>query len=408
MRNKIANWKIVNLFFFIIFSAVLIFGTAVSVCAVDNKYTFSDIKMSIKIPRDYITITKDFSRDEQAFETLDLDYDETITAFKSAGIYLQAYDENKITKITLTVASDDDSKKINNYSDITATQRQQIIDAFLEDETYLTGVEKKHGGNIFLDFTLKNEDNDKTLYASQCNTVINGMNINLTMQKSGESFDNDDNKVLDSIAESISFDKITLKTGPAFDWWRVVLVLAIMAAIAVAVSYIYKQYNEAKRRKLKERRDRSRMNNQQKLAQVIEEETKTSTDTFNEENLSNQEQEQPYQPEQLTFDELLGYQDENEYKERAATDLESYDINVKEKNVNAGMDYFEDSGDSINNSVDYFDSYFKESTKHRSVFSRFFSILGAYIKIAFNHTRYFFKNLGKMISEIFKGKQKKN
>lgn len=408
MRYKIANWKIINLFFTILIVAVLIFGTALSVCAVDNKYTFSDIKMSIKIPRDYITVTKDLSRDDMAFETLDLDYDETITAFKSAGIYLQSYDEEKITKITLTVVSDEDSKKINNYSDITATQRQEIIDAFLEDETYLTGVEKKHGGNIFLDFTLnrKNENDDKTVYVSQCNTVINGMNINLTMQKTDEPFNNDDNKVLDSIAESISFDKIILKTGPAFDWWRVVLVLGIMAAIAVAVSYIYKQYNEAKRRKLKERRNRSRINNQQKLAQVIEEETKTSIETVKEETLPDQKQ--IYQSEQLTFDELLGYQDESEYKERAATDLESYNINVKEKDINAGIEYFEDSGNSIDNRVDYFDSYFKESTKQRSSLSRLFSMLGAYIKIAFNHTRYFFKNLGKMISEIFKGRKKKN
>ena len=178
-----------------------------------------------------------------------------------------------------------------------------------------------------------------------------------------------------------------------------------MAAIAVAVSYIYKQYNEVKRRKLRERRDRSRTNNQQKDSQTVED-SKTAIETVKEENLPDQEQ--IYKAQQLSFNESLGYQDESEYKSRAATDLESYDINVKEKDINAGMEYFEDSGDSIDDKVDYFDSYFKESTKQRSGFSRFFSILGAYIKIAFNHTRYFFKNLGKIISDIFKRKKKKS
>ena len=73
--------------------------------------------------------------------------------------------------------------------------------------------------------------------------------------------------------------------------------------------------------------------------------------------------------------------------------MAGYDINVRERDPNKGVGYFEDGGDSIDDGSDYFDTYFKEPVEERTAMQRFFSAIGSYIKIAATHTGYFFKNL---------------
>ena len=98
----------------------------------------------------------------------------------------------------------------------------------------------------------------------------------------------------------------------------------------------------------------------------------------------------------ITFDEALGYGTEDEFAARSAADLDSldsYDISVRERDPNSGMNYFEDDGTGIDNAEDYFDSFFKEPTETRSGIMRLMATIGAYIEIAARHVGYFFKNL---------------
>ena len=76
-----------------------------------------------------------------------------------------------------------------------------------------------------------------------------------------------------------------------------------------------------------------------------------------------------------------------------AVDLDTYDINVKEKDPMNGVSYFEDEGDSIDDRTDYFDTYFKEPTERRSGIGRALSTVGAYVGIALRHIGLFFKNI---------------
>ncbi|MBR5023927.1 MAG: hypothetical protein IKX48_02585, partial [Victivallales bacterium] len=61
-------------------------------------------------------------------------------------------------------------------------------------------------------------------------------------------------KMLTNAANSLSFDHIRRNTGAVFDWWRLLLWVGILAALAIAVSVIYRQYNAANKRKTEERR----------------------------------------------------------------------------------------------------------------------------------------------------------
>ena len=378
-----------KIFITILTVTALLFCTVMQTAALDDKYTFSDIGMTLKIPKTLTVITKDSERTDEAFAKVGLDYDETITAFNAAHIYLQAFDPDGAFKITLTVTSDDNSESINNYSDISAQQREDILNTYLSDSMCTGAVEIKHGGNIYFDITLESGTEDAPLYIRQSNTVINGYNINLTLQKEGESILNEEAKVLTNIANSLTFDKITLNnSGPSFEWWRFLIWIVILAALSFGISFAYKRYNLAQKKKLEERRRRH--------AAALTESRRASA--------SDKDSPNPVTTEgEPSFDEILGYESDDDYQSRAATDLESFDINVKEKNKDGGVSYFEDSGDGIDDGTDYFDTYFKEPTVSRTPVERAAGTVGAYLKIAFNHLGYFFKNIFKAISKFFKG-----
>lgn len=394
------------IFLLFVMTFAMLFATSLQTSALENKYYIDQLQMSIKLPKDYNVVTINSERDDEVFSTLSLDYDETMTAFYAANIYLQAYDAQNKHKITLTMVSDEDSKAVNNYSDITAAQRQSVLESFLADENCTEGVEKKYGGNIFFELSIESKSDDKTIYTRQCNTVINGMNINLTLQKDNEKPSNDELKVLSNAANSMTFDKITLNSGPRFDWWRILLWIFTLAVILGGVSLWHKHKTEANKRKLQERRMRSRAKIEPMIPQhpeFIEEIDKAPADVENaESNISN-----PLSDsfEEITFDESLGYGNTDEFLNRASTDLESYDISVKEKDPNNGISYFEDDGKSIDNEEDYFDTYFKKQETPRKASVRFFSSIWNNIRILFRHIGYFFKNLVTSISSLFNTKK---
>ena len=343
--------------------------------ALDNKYRFNELKMSVSVPKDYYVITLDSERNDPAFEALNLNYDETITAFRNSDIYLRAYDPDKTFWLSMIVTTTPGSKTINNYSDISAADRKDILNSLKSDPSVDSAVEVKHNGVIFFDSSGKSVSGEDTTYVQQSNTVVNGMQIDLVLQKPDEEIEPAEAKALTNLANSLEFDKIRRTTGPTFDWWRVLLWAVILAGLALALSVLYRSRNNAKRRREEEKR------------------LSAAADT-----------DVAPQAERMTLDEALGYQDEEQFAQRSSSDLDDYTIKVEEKNPMSGVEFFEDNGESIDDAVDYFDTYFTEPTEQRSGTKRFFGAFLTYVKIIFRHIGYFFVNLK---NKLFKKKKKK-
>ena len=356
----------------------MLFVLALQTAALDDKYRFDDLKMSVRAPKDFYVITRESESSDPAFSALKLGYDETMIAFRNSDIYLRAYDPEQIYWISVIVTSTDESKTINNYSDISASARKDILENLKNEASVESAVEVKHNDNIFFETGGKAAEGSRTLYIEQSNTVINGMQIDLVLQKYDEAILPEESKALTNMANSLEFDKINRTTGPIFEWWRLLLWVGILVGLAVALSLLYRQRNEQHRRRLQERR-------QQHALAMAEREGRETPEA-----------------ETVTFDEALGYEDEAAFTDRAETDLDTYDISVQEKNPQRGVAYFEDNGESIDDGTDYFDTYFKEPVETRSGISRFFGMIGTNIKIALRHTGFFFKNLW---SKIFKKKK---
>lgn len=379
----------------------LLFSLLFPAGAIDNSYYISQIGLTVKVPVEFTVITRDTEKDDKAFLDLSLDYDDTMKTFKESDIYLQGIDiENQLT-LTITMTEDENSKVINSYNELTEEERKSILESMMTDKIYAKGDEKKHGDFYCLDFQIKKIDEETTTYGDQINTVVNGMNINLILTKEKTPLSSEQDRELNAIANTMTFDRIT-KTGPTFEWWRILLWLLIISVITFSIYFIYKQYNESNIRK-----ERARKNNEEPTIEKLIppppkiKKNKTNISQYNE------AEKRANEIEQLTFDEALGYENKEDFMDRSLSDLDSFEIKVSEEKANKGMEYFEDNGESVLGKEDYFDKYFKEQYVPRKRSTRIISAIGTYLKLFFKKIGYFFVNIGHDIASVFTKKHKK-
>ena len=362
--------------------AIVLCFAVVSAAAQDNTYTFNDFGMSVKVPKEFYVITRNTSRGDNVFEKTGLDYDKTMTEFHAAGIYLRAYEPDNAYQLSMTVTKNESSAAVNNYSDLTAAQRKSIAETLLADESVSSSQEVKRNGIIFFETERKLVTEGTTVYIHLDNTIVNGYSIDLSLQKNDNEISSEEAKVLSSMANSLNFKNINRNNGPKFDLWRLLLWVVILAAIAVAVSLIYKRHNEATKARMEARRLRR---------------STPSNHSFGKET---EEKEEAWQ---MTFDESLGYRDDEEFASRAdADEMAGYDIKVRDRDPNKGVAFFEDGGDGIDDGSDYFDTYFKEPVEQRTAMQRFAGAVGTYAKMALRRMENFFINLYKKISVAVK------
>lgn len=407
--------KSFKIFLSVLVCFVLVVLSVFSVGAIDDKYEIDEIGLSIKLPREYSVITTTTPEDDEVFSKLSLDYNETMTAFDAAHIYLQGVSEDQILKVTLTQTSDKNSEAINNYSSLSSSERKTVKEAFLSDQMYTSGTEVKHNGNHYIDLRFAKDTPSGTIYGYQCNTVVNGMNINLTMQKNAEDLTADEVKVITNIANSIKFDKVKT-SGIALDWWRILLWIVVLIGIAVAAHYLYRFYVNSKKEKEEQRRNKTRIQSKtirREEENLIDEKPEVSSSTSRYQSLFD---DLGIDDDMMSFEETLGY-DTDDYHSRANTDLDYFDIDVKTKDTSDADAFFEDyendtdHSDFLNDLLsdddsDYFDDFFSERSRYteeeRPQRNKPSDNKNSVMKRCSN----FSKNLSRMISDKTKSKRK--
>ena len=364
-----------------------------SVSAIDNKYYLSDLKMTVRIPNQYYTVTRDSDRDDENFKALGLDYDETMTAFYAANIYLQAQNEGKNIKISVVMTQDDNSKAVMSYNKLKDDELQQVINTYQEGGVYKDGTITKHNGFKCLDFKFERDNDDKKIYGSMVNTVINGMNLNFTIQKDNEDLLPDEEKVLTNMVNTMSFDKIIDNGGPSFEWWRVLIWIVTMAVIIFIIYFVYHRVEQSKKRQ-RNMRKRTRRSDDSYLIG----DKGYSEDLLNPEKIGDLTYDESKEDD-VDLDKLLGYSDKRDYVDRSLNDIDNLDIKVKEKREKSGIDYFEDDGGKISSGEDYFEKYFTEEREHRNAGVKAADAAATYTKIGAKKLGNFVKNVSSSVKE---------
>ena len=355
----------------------LMFTAVIPVAALNDTYRFDEFGMSVKVPKGYHVIKRDTPADDPIFSYLQQNYQDTMNEFQSANVYLCAYDPDWTFQMRMKIIRNENSEKISNYADLSEAGLKEHLDTLLASDPLANKV--KRGDYIFFETSLEDNTGEEPIYIQKSETIVNGYQVELTLRKSADPISTADAKALIALASSIEFDAVKdTSSGLTFDWWRLLLWVFILVALTVILSLLARHRNTVRHRRIEEHRRKR-------------EEAESAAVTVTADTVTVGEQE-------ITFDEALGYGDSDRFSSRAGADLESIDINVREKDPDRGVNFFEDGGKSIDDrSEDYFDSYFKEPTPARSGISRLFSTVGAYIGIGLRHVGYFFRNLWRSI-----------
>ncbi|MBR2280937.1 MAG: hypothetical protein IJ903_08465 [Ruminococcus sp.] len=167
---------------FSVIAALIIALSSFTVFAESTTYKIDELFMSIAIPNDMLAITRDCKETDSFFSKFGLDYEDTMNSFESAGIYLQAIKNDGSLTLTVTMSKDKNSKEIDNYARAEDSEIEDIMNKYLNDrKVYKSGSIVECNNLKYIRLTMSTKDGKKIVQAEQYCTVVNGMNILVTL-----------------------------------------------------------------------------------------------------------------------------------------------------------------------------------------------------------------------------------
>ena len=184
-------------------------------------------EMSITVPGQLITITRNASEGDSYFTTFHQDYTATMEDFQTNNIYLQGMDSTASLTVTVTMVESAESQGTVNYNQLSSEQLSEIAKSFLKDSSYTACRVDTSGKDInWLQFDT-NINGTKGLLA---NTVVDGKSINVSMNRNGSDISEDDGKEFASMISGVRFGERNF-----FEQYGMMILVAIAAILVVAV-----------------------------------------------------------------------------------------------------------------------------------------------------------------------------
>lgn len=230
--------KNIKRFFTAFVCAALVACTAVVCSAAGSKIQIEKLdNMTIQLPDNMLGITRDSKSTDKYFSVFGLDYDKTMSDFKSSDIFMQAMDNQATTTVTVTMTRNGDSEGIKNYKLLSDEKLYEVRESFISQEEYISCTPDQAQDLVWLMFDLNVESGSDRIKTYQANTVYDGMSINITIQHNGGDVTSADYQTLKSILSTVTFNA---KADPESDFTKyvyigivaVVIILFIIVMIA--------------------------------------------------------------------------------------------------------------------------------------------------------------------------------
>lgn len=251
---------------------ILLSVSCFSVFSAENHYYIKELKMSMDLPDNMSAITRESPETDRFFSLFGLDYTETMNSFKSNNIYLQGMYEDNSKIFTVTMISDKNSKSVGNYSDLSDEQLIDVENSFLAEKEYTSCTVQKYNDYVFMKLQFNAQSDGQTVNATQCNTIIDGNNITLTLQpEKGSELTNEDYQAIDSILKSVEFDGHGMFEPQNLINNPTLWIVAIMAVFIIVLFVLLLINNKVKKRRKDIKRKDKKIKNQQVLMELAKE-----------------------------------------------------------------------------------------------------------------------------------------
>lgn len=214
--------------------AVILCVLSVFLCsAADNSYVISEINdMKISLPDNITTVTRSSKADDKYFSVFGLAYDTTMKNLENGNIYLQGMDSNSQITITVTMTQSEESKKIGNYNLLQDDKLSDVTKNFLSQSEYTACSPDSAGSIVWLYLAANVDSNGSQIKTYQANTVFDGKNVNVIIQRNGGDVEPEDYATLNSIVSTVVFQKADSSSN-------VILFLIIGATLLIILIIVF-------------------------------------------------------------------------------------------------------------------------------------------------------------------------
>lgn len=196
-----------------IFSTIfLISAMTVSSFAANTKYTIDDMNLSLSIPEDYATLTRDVKESDPNIKLFGYDSPEAVVKMlKSYNAYLNTSPKDGGFGILLTMSENSMSKDFFDLNLLNKSELQKLVDKTmknsLEDIKYSDYKIYQHKQAKFIVFNGVLSDSKATSYVTQYFTIFNGQSININLYSYNQPATDVAKQAQKDIVDSISFTK---------------------------------------------------------------------------------------------------------------------------------------------------------------------------------------------------------
>lgn len=403
-----------------------------------------ELDMSITLPDNMIAVTRQSSSNDPYFAMFE-SYNDVQAYFQSADCYMMAKTLDKRISLAVTMTKDENSIAIDDYGKLKNNELETIKQSYMQSGMYAESQTLKYSGVTFLEFLMNYKNGNTPVYGICCNTVVNGMIINLTFATANGIPTAEENTFIHSVMGTVS-----LGNGPAFwDAEKIIIVsvigVAVIAIIAVLVILI-KRYRSPQK---KHERIMNRLNEEYGINEYSygedefigleddEQKEQLVPRDYQLEQMPDEDEEESAvqsEPEQDEYAELIANAAEADSEVENTEQTEAVakrttgvftklaykpEHLLKEESIfESGEDYFEEIYDDEIDGSETVDSFFEETDKKENRFAglkKFFAAIkdGAVVVAVavFGGVKYFFVHLGYLcinISRAIKRRIRKN
>lgn len=179
-----------------------------------NDYEIPQIDdMTLSMPDGMSAITRDSKSTDKYFSVFGIDYETTMKSFENGNIYLQGMDSMSSVILTVTMTKNENSENVANYAQLSSSELTNIRNNFLNSEEYKSCTPDQQEKVVWLVFDATAQSSDGNVKTFVANTVYDGMNINITMQRTEGDVTTVDYDTFSKIVSSVKFSDLPFSKG---------------------------------------------------------------------------------------------------------------------------------------------------------------------------------------------------
>lgn len=179
-----------------------------------NDYEIPQIDdMTLSMPEGMSAITRDSKSTDKYFSVFGIDYETTMKSFENGNIYLQGMDSMSSVILTVTMTKNESSENVSNYAQLSSSELVNIRNNFLNSGEYKSCTLDQQEKVVWLVFDATAQGGSGNVKTFVANTVYDGMNINITMQRTEGNVTSVDYDTFSKIVSSVKFSDLPFSKG---------------------------------------------------------------------------------------------------------------------------------------------------------------------------------------------------